>query len=109
MSAEVIFDAMAQENARVVVYNGTPTFGLAGATQRYLESKGVNVTGVGNADAATYPATVVLDYGDHPGTLHYLTRLMQLPPLNASRTDDRPEGEFDVLIIIGNDWRVPEE
>jgi len=31
---------------------------------------------------------------------------MQVPPLNISNGID-PDGDFDVLIIIGNDWTVP--
>ncbi len=36
-------------------------------------------------------------------TARYLTQLMHIPPLNVSE-GTIPEGDFDVLVIIGNDW-----
>lgn len=98
---------MASENARVGVYNGTAVFGLAGETQTYLQQYGLDVPVVGNADAATYLTSQIVVYGDFPNTARYLTQLMHIPPLNVSEGIE-PEGDFDVLVIIGNDWRVPE-
>ncbi len=97
---------MAEENARVAVYNGTPVFGLAGETQTYLEENGVNVTEIGNADSAAYNTSQIITYGSFPNTAQYLTQLMHIPPLNISAAQN-PEGDFDVLVIIGNDWSVP--
>ncbi|MGB1251704.1 MAG: LCP family protein [Candidatus Promineifilaceae bacterium] len=96
-----------EEGARVMVYNGTQTFGLAGETQAYLLDQGVNVVDVGNADSSIVPSTVVIDYGKHSYTTLYLAQLMGLPPLNVS-SGDSPEGDYDVLIILGNGWEVPE-
>jgi LCP family protein required for cell wall assembly len=97
---------MAAENARVAVYNGTAEFGLAGLTQEYLESFGINVSEVGNADASTYLTSQVITYGSYPNTSRYLMQLMHVPPLNVS-SGTNPDGDYDILIIIGNDWRVP--
>lgn len=97
---------MAAENARVAVYNGTAEFGLAGLTQEYLESFGINVSEVGNADASTYLTSQVITYGSYPNTSRYLMQLMHVPPLNVS-SGTNPNGDYDILIIIGNDWRVP--
>ncbi|RMG91895.1 MAG: LytR family transcriptional regulator [Chloroflexi bacterium] len=97
---------MATEKARVAVYNGTAVFGLAAATQSYLQQFNINVTEIGNADSATYPTTQIIDYGSHPYTTQYLTQLMHVRPLNIS-TGRNPAGDFDILVIIGNDWRVP--
>ncbi len=97
---------MAEEEARVGVYNGTAVFGLAGETQTYLENFGINVSEIGNADASTYQTTQIITYGSYPYTAQYLTQLMHIPPLNISNASN-PEGEFDLLIIIGDDWRVP--
>ncbi len=97
---------MADENARIAVYNGTPEFGLASVTQEYLLSQGVNVTEVGNADSATYRTTQIIDYGDHLNTTRFLIQLMGIPPLNVS-SGESPEGDYDLLVIIGGDWAVP--
>lgn len=97
---------MQNEAAQVAVYNGTAVFGLAADTEAYLEANEVDVVEIGNADAATYQTTRIFDYGNHPNTTRYLSQLMDVPPLNV-RADSEPAGSFDILIIIGNDWRVP--
>lgn len=97
---------MAQEAARVAVYNGTAVFGLASETQTYLQRYDVNVVEIGNADSAEYRTTQIIDYGSYPHTTRYLTQLMHVPPLNVSNGSNAA-GDFDVLIIIGNDWRPP--
>jgi polyisoprenyl-teichoic acid--peptidoglycan teichoic acid transferase len=99
---------IAEESARVALHNGTAVFGLASATQAYLETYGILVAEIGNADAATYRTTQIIDYGDNPHTVRYLIQLMNIPPLNISN-GSRPDGDFEVLIIIGDDWRVPEQ
>ena len=95
-----------EEDARVVVYNGTQTFGLAGETQAYLLDQGINVVDIGNADSSIVPTTLVIDYGTHEYTTLYLSQLMGLPPLNVS-SGGEPEGEYDILIILGGDWELP--
>ncbi|MCA9901786.1 MAG: LCP family protein [Ardenticatenaceae bacterium] len=97
---------MAAEQARVAVLNGTAEFGLAASTQEYLQSFGINVVEIGNADASTYLTSQIITYGSYPNTSRYLTQLMHVPPLNVS-SGTNPDGDYDILIIIGNDWRVP--
>jgi LCP family protein required for cell wall assembly len=103
---EALPTVMEIEDARVAVYNGTPTFGLAADTQNYLLRQGVTVTVIGNADSATYSTSQIIDYGSHPSTVQFLARLMNIPPLNVSNGTD-PEGDFDVLVILGGDWKIP--
>ena len=98
---------MQAEKARVALYNGTAVFGLAAATEEYLQKFGLDIAEIGNADSATYRTTQIIDYGDHPSTTRYITQLMNVPPLNTSQ-GSKPEGDFDVLVIIGDDWRIPE-
>ena len=98
---------MAAEKAKVALFNGTAVFGLAGDTQLFLQQHGVNVTEIGNADSPAYRTTQIIDYGDHPNTALYLTQLMNVPPLNIS-TSSQSEGDYDILVIIGDNWRVPE-
>lgn len=97
---------MANENARVAVYNGTAVFGLAAATEEYLQQYGLNIAEVGNADSSTFLTSQVITYGHYPNTVRYLTQLMHIPPLNISQ-GTTPQGDFNVLVIIGDDWRVP--
>lgn len=103
-----LFQLVQDENAKVAIWNGTQTFGLAGGTERYLVDQYISVSEIGNADAATYSATQIIDYGgDHPNTVLYLKQLMSIPPLNS--TQGEPNGQFDILIILGADWELPEE
>jgi hypothetical protein len=104
---EDIPEMMAVENARVAIYNGTPTFGLAAATQEYLDGFDINVVEIGNADSAEYRTSQVIDYGNNPNTTLRLTQLMDIPPLNISNASTSQEG-FDVLVILGSDWTVPD-
>lgn len=97
---------MLRENARIGILNGTRIFGLAAATESYLEDFDFNIVEIGNADSADFPTTQIIDYGSHPDTTLYLVRLMGIPPLNITKGED-PEGEYDILIILGDDWRVP--
>ena len=103
---EALPTAIVVEDARVAVFNGTGSFGLASETQTYLLGRDVNVTEIGNADSATYSATQIIDYGSHPGTVQYLVQLLNVAPLNVS-TGTNPEGDFDVLVILGSDWQIP--
>ncbi|MCP4427597.1 MAG: LCP family protein [Chloroflexi bacterium] len=98
---------MTTEKAQVALHNGTAVFGLAAATQEYLQQYDINVAEIGNADSAAFRASQIIDYGFHPNTTAYLAQLMHVPPLNI-RDDRPPAGDYDVLVIIGDDWRVPE-
>lgn len=97
---------MLAEGAKVVVFNGTQVFGLAGDTRDYLIRKGVDVIDVGNADSSTVPATQITLYGDFQNTALYLTQVMNLPPLAAVVSEDK-QPEYDVLIVLGKGWIVP--
>lgn len=103
---EALPELMAEEAARVAVYNGTARIGFAAETQLYLEQLDVNITEVGNADSAAYNTTQIIDYGSHPNTVRFLVQSMQIPPLNASNGSN-PNGDYDVLVILGNDWQIP--
>jgi LCP family protein required for cell wall assembly len=103
---EDLLEGMRQENARIGILNGTRIFGLAAATESYLEEYDFDIVEIGNADSADFQTTHIIDYGSHPDTTAYLVRLMGIPPLNITPGDDA-EGDYDILIIIGDDWRVP--
>lgn len=99
---------MREEAARIMIHNGTSVFGLAGDTSDYLSSYGFNVVAVGNADTSTYPTTQIVDFGSHPGTVNYLIEIMDIPPLNVSYSSQPVQGN-DILVILGDDWRPPED
>ncbi len=91
-----------EENAEVLLLNGSRRIGLAGRTEQHLVGQGVNIVEIDNADAATYPATRIIDYGDHEHTVLYLTQLLKVPPLNVTYSDE--PSQYDIEIILGKDW-----
>lgn len=95
-----------EENARVVIHNGTATFGLASSTRDYLLPYGINVVDIGNAEDATLTSTQIVDYGSHLNTTRYLAELLGVPPLNITYSTRAPAGDYDVLVILGSDWQL---
>lgn len=103
---ELLPQLMVEEKARIAIFNGTSRPGLAADTRDYLLPYGANITTIGNADSLDYPTTQILDYGSYPNTTFFLARLLNIPPFNISYGTE-PAQDYDVLVILGNDWQVP--
>jgi polyisoprenyl-teichoic acid--peptidoglycan teichoic acid transferase len=96
-----------QENARIVVLNGTKNPQLAEQTAKYLQSQGLQVTSYGNADRSDYSATVLVDYsGLKDATLNDLITILRVGSNNIRRTPN-PKSDTDIRVILGLDWIVP--
>lgn len=95
-------ELMEAESAAVVVQNGTYTPGLAGETTEFLAGRNVNVVEAGNADQI-YEFTTVVDYTGNPYTLQYLVGVLNIQDSQIFSSYD-PYREYDVLVILGNDW-----
>lgn len=95
-----------QENARVVVLNGTKNASLAEQTAKYLQAQGLQVISFGNADRTDYPKTVLIDYtGAKSATATMLTKLLRIMPENVRQTPNaKTDAEFRV--ILGADWTL---
>lgn len=100
--------------ARIVVHNGTETNGLAAKTLDYLDRRGYEVIGIGNAPVQTYQKTVLYTINpNHSDTVAELADIFSAvvfttppPPLsvNGGPRDPYPVREgADVLMILGND------
>lgn len=92
-----------EENASVVVLNGTSSAGLGKTKADMLKSYGYNVIEVGDAPSKDFSQTVVVDLrdGNKKFTKHYLERRF-----NTSVTGRLPDGitvpeTADFVIIIG--------
>ena len=100
------------ENARVVVYNGTSTEGLATTVASFLNMQGINTVQVGNADRFDYPRTLISVYENKPATVAWLSEWLtgigiSEPILQApSAQPDWIEVEVDIAITIGADFPV---
>ncbi|MGD8455884.1 MAG: LCP family protein [Anaerolineales bacterium] len=97
-------ELMKTEAATIGIYNGSGISGLAGSTQEYLISLGVNVVDVGNADYVSL--TTIYDYTGNPYTVQYLVGLMGINNTRIFNSYD-PNSTIDVRIELGEDWSVP--
>jgi hypothetical protein len=98
------------EAARIAVYNGTTTPGLAAAVASFLTLHGIDVVLVENADHSDYARTLISVHQDKPTTVdwlkHWLTDIGVSEPLVESSASD-PGGDgadLDISIIIGTDF-----
>jgi LCP family protein required for cell wall assembly len=93
------------EAAKVSVYNGTGTAGLAGEVSTFLKSYGYNVVTIGNA-AATQPNSTLVDYtgGKKPYTLKYLSNRFHVQATTAPATSSTDGA--DIKLIIGQNFQA---
>jgi len=96
-------DLAIEEGASVKILNGTSVSGLASQTGEYLQSLGVNVTIVGDADGNGYSNTSIYDYTGNPYALIYLSELFGMTHFNIHGRYDNPS-DVDVTIILGANW-----
>lgn len=100
------------ESARVVVYNGTSTEGLATSVAAILHLQGINTVHVGNADRFDYPRTLISVYADKPDTVAWLTEWLKgmgiEEPILQTPTakPDWVENEVDITLTLGADFPV---
>lgn len=94
-----------QEDAGVVILNGTSQPSLALQKAEELRSYGYKVTRVDNAPSLDYKKTILVDVGfrDNRYTKHYLQKR-----LNTLALNDLPDGNIrigtnDFVIILGDD------
>lgn len=92
------------EAARVSVWNGSGTEGLASQTADYLKGQGLNVVEVGNADRLDYDKSILMvQNATFPYAVRFLASLLNLSqsqilyPASSS-------GDVDVIVILGYDW-----
>ncbi len=97
-----------QENARIIILNGTSTPGLASLKEEELKSYGYNIVSIGDAPAGTYETSSLYRVGteDKPFTQSYLERRINLQ-VNNNNIDGLPTAETaDFVIILGEDEAV---
>jgi LCP family protein required for cell wall assembly len=97
---------LAQEGAKIVVQNGTPTANLAAQTAAFLKEKGYHVVEFSNADRFDYPQSIIIDYTGKEYTIQNLAVLFNVPPDNIRRSPNL-KSEIDIRLIIGQDFTLP--
>lgn len=105
---EEIKTFLTQENARLVVQNGTSMPNLATQTAYYLKQQGFNIFQMGPADATNYSDTVIVVYNDQKTyTLQVLAAIFNVNEQNVRRSPNL-KSDVDFRVIIGNSFKLPE-
>jgi polyisoprenyl-teichoic acid--peptidoglycan teichoic acid transferase len=93
------------ENASVLVLNGTSKPGLAKEKVDELKSFGYNVIGSENAPSLNYSRTTLVDLrnGSKKYTKHYLERRMKVLSTGSLPDSSIQPGTADFVIILGSD------
>ena len=103
---EEIKAILSQEDARLVVQNGTNVPGLAAQTASFLKQNGFNILQFGPADSTTYPHTVIVVYNEEKdSTLQVLTALFKVQEENIRRSPNL-KSDMDFRVIIGSDFDI---
>jgi polyisoprenyl-teichoic acid--peptidoglycan teichoic acid transferase len=98
---------MKQENARIIILNGTTNGLVTERTAKYLQTQGFQITTFGNADRFDYAKTVLIDYaGNKNATVNALAKVFHVESANIRRVTDI-KTDADIRIILGADWAPP--
>jgi LCP family protein required for cell wall assembly len=96
------------ENARVAVFNGAGTEGLASDAAEYLQAQGLNVVQIANADRQDYDKTrVIVHSPNFPYTLRFLADMLGLTE-GQILVSVVPRSDLDLEVILGVDWAYSE-
>jgi polyisoprenyl-teichoic acid--peptidoglycan teichoic acid transferase len=90
------------EAARVAVFNGTYTAGLAARTTDYLSSRGLTIVQTDNAQDV-YEFTTIINYSGKIHTQQYLADLLNVQPSQVFSSFD-PNSYVDIAVFLGTDW-----
>jgi LCP family protein required for cell wall assembly len=91
-----------EENAKIAVYNGTATPGLAARATDFLKAQALNITLTDIANEI-YPNTTLIDYTGNPNTVNFLVSLLNIHPMYVLHAYDL-DSNLDIEIILGEDW-----
>ena len=99
-------DRLAQEGAKIVVQNGTPTANLDAQTAALLKEQGYHVVEFSDADRFDYPQSIIIDYTGKEYTIQSLAVLFNVTPENIRRSPNL-KSEVDIRLIVGQDFVLP--
>ncbi len=106
---EEIKTFLIQEDARLVVQNGTNIPNLASQTALYLKNQGFNIIQFSPADSANYGHTVIVIYNEEKKyTLEVLKTLFNIQEDNI-RHSPNLKSDVDFRVIIGSDFELTDD
>jgi hypothetical protein len=95
------------EDARIAVYNGTATTGLAQRVAHFLSMQGIEVIRIDNADRSDYEHTTLTVYQERPVTLDWLDNWLTSIGVPGPIIESSPgASDVDVVLIVGSDFPV---
>lgn len=100
-------EKLEQEQARIVVYNGTPFKGLAGRVSDFIEKQGLEVGEPQNATSFDQAYTVINVYSDKPFTVDWLINIFAISPDHVFYYS-MEASDVDISLVIGQDFPVDE-
>jgi len=109
LMAEVFSDPrVRREAASIEVQNGTSREGLANSTATSLKNLGYDVEKIGNADRSDYRESTIIDFAGKEATTNSLAKLLNVPSKNVRSASAKGSADVDILVILGQDARVPD-
>ena len=96
-------DQLANEGARIQLWNGTDRQQLALIAADQLRWEGLSVVDTGLADNSNYTQTQIIVFNDKPTVRDSLVRLFAVKPGNIIYQND-PNQPVDIRVILGNDY-----
>lgn len=95
-------EKMRAENAKVLIGDSGHAESLLQRSGGYLQSQGVNITGLYQTSERT-TLTTLIDHSGKPFTTSFLVDLMNISPSKIIFDYD-PSNAVDIEIILGDDW-----
>jgi LCP family protein required for cell wall assembly len=94
-----------EEDARVVLQNGTARQGWARQIAERLQLRGFEIIESGPADRTDYAETVIISYAEKPYTVQNLQAYLEVKDENV-RSEPGGSSDMDVLVILGDDFHT---
>lgn len=94
---------LSQEDAKIVILNGTTADGLARTEKNKLEEQGLTVTKIGNTKQRNYDKNKIYVLNDKEKTIKKLTEFYNVSADRDNIPAEVKEFDADIVIIIGGD------
>ena len=101
VGAEDVLEGVAEEGARVAVWNGSYQDGMAAKTGAWLREKGFNVVEETSTEYTVTSSIYV--YQGKPYALRWLSETMGVPSVNIYMQNET-NPNVDLVVVLGDDW-----
>jgi len=98
--------AIRNEDAILVVLNGSGRAGMALRVTKWLEAQGFHVVQFGHLGGHVYPHSLLIVHNDRPRTREMLVQLFRIRPENV-RHSQNLLSDVDMELFIGEDFDLP--